>query len=103
MTLEELAGRYIGRIVDGEKIGERFAYMGKFGRVTAYSFAFETENALVRTEVCVQESRIIGIAPEKEPMEDDWGIVDETYQETLTDEEIARMGLYLRSVLAEEF
>lgn len=100
MTLEELTRKYTDRFVDEEKVSERFTHMGKFGRVLVMMFSFETENAVVRTEVCLKGGKIIGFTPEKEPREDEWGYGTEGYTEEVTEEEFARIDLYLNSVMA---
>lgn len=102
MTLEELNRKYENLPVDGEQIGEVFAYMGRFGRNTLYSFSFETDNASIQAELCVKDGRIIGINPEKEPREEEWGYpAEEPYTEELTDEDCRRMDRYIASVLAK--
>ena len=100
MTLNELEAKYTGKFVNEEKISETFTYMGKFGRVIIYMFTFETENSVVRTEVCLKAGKIIGFTPEKEPLEDIWGYVSEDYTEDVTEEEFSRINLYLASILA---
>ena len=99
MTLEKLTDKYMNRLTDEEKVGATFAHMGKFGKVTVFMFSFETESALVRTEVCIKGGKIIGFTPEKEPLQDDWGYTAEDYTEEVTAEEFARIDLYLASVL----
>jgi len=100
MTLNELEAKYTGQFVNEEKISETFTYMGKFGRVIIYMFTFETEHSVVRTEVCLKAGKIIGFTPEKEPLQDVWGFTAEDYEEDVTEEELARIHLYLASVLA---
>jgi len=100
MTLEELTRKYNNRFVDDEKLSETFSHMGKFGRVTVFMFSFDTENATVRTEVCVKGRKLIGFTPEKEPRVDEWSYTAEGYEEDLTEEEYARIDLYLASIMA---
>ena len=101
MTLEELTNAYMDRAVDDEKISQSFTHMGKFGRITAWLFSFESETSTVRTEVCVKGGKIIGLTPEKEPLQDDWGYTPEEYEEGLTAEDLSRIQRYLNSVLAD--
>ena len=100
MTLELLTQKYVGLPVDIEKTEETFTHMGKFGKVTVYSFSFDTENATVHTEVCVKGGKIVGFTPEKEPRQDEWGYgPEEEFTEEITPEECARVDLYLASIL----
>lgn len=101
MTLESLTQKYTGLRVDEERIENAFRHMGKFGKTTGYGFSFETENAVVNVEVCVNRGKIIGFTPEKEPYVDEWGYgSEEEFTEELTPEDCARIDLYLASVLA---
>ena len=101
MTLDALIQSYMDRPVDMEIIEERFTHMGKFGKITVYGFSFDTENAVINTEVCVKYGKISGFTPEKEPKEDEWGYLpEEAYTEELTDDDCARIGRYLDTILA---
>ncbi len=100
MTLEDLTRKYMNRLTDEEKVSQTFTHMGKFGRVTVFMFSFETESALVRTEVCIKGGKIIGFTPEKEPVQDVWGYTSEDYTEDITEEDFTRIDLYLNSVMA---
>lgn len=100
MTLEELTRKYADRFVNEEKVNDTFTHMGKFGKITAFMFTFETENARVQTELCIKGGKIIGLTPEKEPVEDVWGYTAEEYTEEITPEEIFRIDRYLNSVMA---
>ena len=100
MTLEELTRKYADRFVNEEKVNDTFTHMGKFGKITAFMFAFETENARVQTELCIKGGKIIGLTPEKEPVEDVWGYTSEEYTEEITPEELFRIDRYLHSVMA---
>lgn len=104
MDIHDLAQKYTGRGVDGERIEELFRHMGKFGKMTVYGFAFETDNANVSMEVCVKGGKIVGFTPEKEPrVADEWGFgAEEPYTEELTPEECGRIDRYLASVLEKE-
>ena len=50
MDLQDLTRKYTGLGVDGERIEELFRHMGKFGKVTVYGFAFETDNSSISME-----------------------------------------------------
>ena len=101
MTQQDLEQAYINRFLDEEKVSDTFTHMGKFGRITAWLFSFESETATVRTEVCVKGGKIIGLTPEKEPLQDDWGYTSEEYEEGLSAEDLSRIQRYLNSVLAD--
>lgn len=101
MTLDALTQAYMDRAVDIEIIEERFTHMGKFGKITVYGFSFDTETAAIHTEVCVKQGKISGFTSEKEPREDEWGYPpEESHTEELTEEDCARIGRYLDSVLS---
>lgn len=102
MTPESLMEKYTDRPVDPERIEELFLHMGKFGKMTGYSFSFETDNATVSVEVYVKGGRITGFTPEKEPRVDEWGYgAPEEYTEALTAEECSRIDRYLAGILAK--
>ena len=100
MTQQDLEQTYINRFLDEEKVSDTFTHMGKFGRMTLFMFTFTTENATVRTELCVKGGKLVGFTPEKEPLVDDWGYTAEDYTEEITEEEYVRIGRYLASVMA---
>lgn len=100
MTFEDVSRKYMDRAVDVERVEQAFRHMGKFGRITGYGFSFETESALIQAEVCVKGGKIVGLTPEKSPRVDEWGYGPEEYEEELTEEDCARLDLYLASVLA---
>ena len=100
MTIEDLLQKYTGLAVDTEKADELLRHMGKFGKITVYSFSFETDTATISVEACIKAGKFSSFTPEKEKRIDEWGYSTEEYTEEFTAEECSRIDKYFFSILA---
>ena len=99
MTFEQLEKEFIGRPVDEDKMYFVFSMMGKFGKSTMYTVSFQTEGYTVSADVCVEQGKIMGIVPEKELREDEWGSIPDPGPAEIQPEEYATLAMYFRSVV----
>lgn len=98
MTLQELESAYLGRNVSMKRMGDRFLYLGKFGMSVLYQFSFHLNSYQISTDVCIDDSKISGLVPEKTAVADEWGEAPENCDE-LTEDDVAVMKQYLDSVV----
>lgn len=99
MTFEQLEQKFIGREVDEDRLNYYFTMMGRFGKASMYTFSFHTEGYTISADVCVEQGRITGIVPEKEPREDEWGSVPDPGPADIQPEEYESMAMYFQSVV----
>lgn len=100
MTLQEVEQKYTGRFVDEDRLEYNFKMMGKFGKVSVYTFSFNTDDYTISAEVCVEKGKIIGVVPEKELRDDGWGINPDAGPDEILPEEYDTIALYMDSVVA---
>ena len=98
-TFEQLEQKFIGREVDEDRLNYYFTMMGRFGKSSMYTFSFHTEGYTISADVCVEQGRITGIVPEKEPREDEWGRVPDPGPADIQPEEYESMAMYFQSVV----